>query len=169
MVCNASLPNFRNWLALCRISFERTIWWALYGRRWPRECGFFQNTCNGWKRISKANRKNIRPKCLKFCWAILLSLPHVWVKVLCSINNRTWLNICLKSGDPRFLVILAIFEANFEALPVIGETRSKQHQIRREKLARDRGDQSDLSATEIQKILKKPRFRANLPGHSDTS
>ena len=64
---------------------------------------------------------------------------------------------------------MAIFEANFEALLVIGETRSKEHQIRRKKLARDKGGQSDLSATEIQKFLKKPRFRANLPGHSDTS
>ena len=51
----------------------------------------------------------------------------------------------LKSGDPGFLVVLAVFVANFEALIVIVETRSKQHQIRREKLARDWGDRLELA------------------------
>ena len=59
--------------------------------------------------------------------------------------------------------------ANFEAILVIGETRSEQHKIRRKKLARDRGGQSDLSAREIQKFREKPQNRANLPGYAGMS
>ena len=60
----------------------------------------------------------------------------------------------LKSGDPGFLVVLAVFVANFEALIVIVETRSKQHQIRREKLARDWGDQLELANWNLRKNAK---------------
>ena len=55
-------------------------------------------------------------------------------KVLCSITYRYWLTLHLKSGDPGFLVVLPIFVADFEAFLVIGETRSKQHQICRKNL-----------------------------------
>ena len=61
----------------------------------------------------------------------------------------------LKSGDPGFLVVLAVFVANFEALIVIVETRSKQHQIRREKLAWDWGDQLELANWNLRKKRKK--------------
>ena len=60
----------------------------------------------------------------------------------------------LKSGDPGFLVVLAVFVANFEALIVIVETRSKQHQIRREKLARDWGDRLELANWNLRKNAK---------------
>ena len=61
----------------------------------------------------------------------------------------------LKSVDPGFLVVLAVFVANFEALIVIVETRSKQHQIRREKLARDWGDRLELANWNLRKKCEK--------------
>ena len=61
----------------------------------------------------------------------------------------------LKSGYTGFLVILAVFVTDFEALLVIGETRSKQHQIRREKLARDWGDRLELANCNLRKKRKK--------------
>ena len=51
-------------------------------------------------------------------------------------------------------MILAVFVADFEALLVIGETRSKQHQIRREKLARDWGDRLELANWNLRKNAK---------------
>ena len=60
----------------------------------------------------------------------------------------------MKSGDPGFLVVLAVFVADFEALIVIVETRSKQHQIRREKLARDWGDRLELANWNLRKNAK---------------
>ena len=50
---------------------------------------------------------------------------------------------------------MAIFEANFEALLVIGESRYKQHQIRREKLARDWGDRLELANWNLRKKREK--------------
>ena len=61
----------------------------------------------------------------------------------------------MKSGYTGFLVILAIFEADFEALLVIGETRSKQHQIRREKLAWDWGNRLVLANWNLRKKREK--------------
>ena len=114
-------------------------------------------------------RTNIGRICLKFFWLILLSLPHVWAKALCSITYRYWLNYHLKSGDPGFLVVLAVFVADFEALIVIVETRSKQHQIRREKLVWNSGDRLELANWNLRKKREKLWCRVNLldrPGRS---
>ena len=47
---------------------------------------------------------------------------------------------CSSSHHTQFLAFMAIFEVNFEALLVIGETRSKQHQIRRKKISPGQGE-----------------------------
>ena len=60
----------------------------------------------------------------------------------------------LKSVDTGFLVVLAVFVADLKALIVIVETRSKQHQIRREKLAWDWGDQLELANWNLRKNAK---------------
>ena len=52
------------------------------------------------------------------------------------------------------MAISAILVAHFEALLVIGETRSKQHQIRREKLAWDWGDRLELANWNLRKNAK---------------
>ena len=52
------------------------------------------------------------------------------------------------------MAISAIFVADFETLLVIGETRSKQHQIRHEKLARDWGDRLELANWNLGKNAK---------------
>ena len=52
----------------------------------------------------------------------------------------------------QFLVFESDFDPHFEVFLVIGETKAKQIQIRRKKIARGRGDQSTL-ALKFKKIL----------------
>ena len=60
----------------------------------------------------------------------------------------------------QFFVFESDFDPHFEVFSVIGETKAKQIQIRREKIARGREDQSNL-ALKLKKICTKNCLRGN--------
>ena len=69
----------------------------------------------------------------------------------------------------RILPFFAIFAIIFEALILIVRTWAEHHKIRREKLARDRGDQSELAPIKTPIFRKKPTFRSNWTGYAGRS
>ena len=72
------------------------------------------------------------------------------------------INFELKFDFHAFLTFFADFRAKFGALPVIVENGFRHQKMRREKLARDRGDRLELADIEIQKNDKKLPLRTKV-------